>query len=824
MANKKQYRQSNFAGSALILTVVLTSMLAIVGVLFLMVSRLDKIATSAVSENKELNLAVETVIAKISQKLISDVPDANEEYYDYPDVNNAWLACLEPYQDGTYYKWRQISDVYRRLDVNALDLQAEILDDYQPNIVEDANADSDGDGVADSKWVIIPDITSSKGKPIYAAVRIIDNGGMLNANTAFLFDPYDNDPCKIDGSSQTQINLAALSQRGDNGMPATAADKLQLWRCGNMSTDIDLYKDKVIWWYGNPNGKYTPFDISDELELSYRFLLNHPDIDTRIETVWDNVFQVGKEVPYDSYISDWFERAQYDPAEPNKYSYRHLATTYNMDRIINPQGLKMVNVNNVNGAVQDEIKSLYFAILAGFFDAGFAGYDAIEKAAQTAVNLIDFRDSDNEVTVLDYGGGYYGFEVQPFISEIAFMISTSDPNNESLYVLELYNPFDVDISLDDFKLALRPLGKQIDLSGKVISADDRFVITNTFGASEVFGVYDLIIGGKGKIDNNLKLADYRYIPGEGAGTYEVRRSNIELTMNIGGKNICLDRQVTVNEWFSWNPSIDMYGYYSRPDNNWNIVYQEMVQDFNNIGSLGGPNGGGSKKNYNLAHSMESFVTVGDIARVLTIGHNTEPEDTIGAQLNSAEPSEDAVRLNLRSAAFQQLFNYLTVFDPAEYSGNDPNETRVKGRININTAPWFVLAQLPWMQPAIAQTIVLHRDVTAGGFRSIGELMNVAEMGFHAYNTDPLPGFPDLTPDDNIGDDFEERDVIFSRISNLVTVRSDVFTAYILVRIGENGPQKRVMAILDRSDVYPGPGVGTSGKVKIRALYPVPDPR
>jgi hypothetical protein len=69
------------------------------------------------------------------------------------------------------------------------------------------------------------------------------------------------------------------------------------------------------------------------------------------------------------------------------------------------------------------------------------------------------------------------------------------------------------------------------------------------------------------------------------------------------------------------------------------------------------------------------------------------------------------------------------------------------------------------------------------------------------------------------DDFEERDVIFSRISNLATVRSDVFTAYILVRIGIDGPQRRVIAIFDRSQVS-----SPADKVRILALYPVPDPR
>ncbi|MGD8787559.1 MAG: hypothetical protein PVJ60_09065, partial [Phycisphaerales bacterium] len=71
----------------------------------------------------------------------------------------------------------------------------------------------------------------------------------------------------------------------------------------------------------------------------------------------------------------------------------------------------------------------------------------------------------------------------------------------------------------------------------------------------------------------------------------------------------------------------------------------------------------------------------------------------------------------------------------------------------------------------------------------------------------------------VTDDFEERDVIFARISNLITVRSDVFTAYILVRIGVDGPQRRVMAIFDRSQVN-SPG----DRVKILALHPVPDTR
>ncbi len=128
-----------------------------------------------------------------------------------------------------------------------------------------------------------------------------------------------------------------------------------------------------------------------------------------------------------------------------------------------------------------------------------------------------------------------------------------------------------------------------------------------------------------------------------------------------------------------------------------------------------------------------------------------------------------------------------------------------------------------MHAAIAQEIVSYRDTTAKGFESTAELIQIPLMGYYAYDPSyrliDLDRFPDLTPNDGAVSDFEERDVIFSRISNLVTVRSDVFTAYILVRIGVDGPQRRVIAILDRSQVS-----STDDRVKIVALHPVPDPR
>ncbi|MHC4323322.1 MAG: helix-hairpin-helix domain-containing protein [Planctomycetota bacterium] len=846
-ADKKLSRKALPAGSALILTVVLTSLLAIIGVLFVLVSRVDKMATSSVSENKELNLAVETVVAKISRELIFDVPGAGgREYYDYPDVNDIWLASLEPYRDGVDYKWRQISDLYAKLDPNMVVLQAEVVPDYQDAalVAEGLAADADGDGVVDSRWVIIPEISSGKGKPIYAAVRIIDNGAMLNANTAFKFDPTDPNSTifQIGGSSQLQIDLLALADRPGE-LPDRADETALLTaranpKYGLYPNNLAAYARNVIWRYGAPNGPYTPFDISDELEFRNRFLLNHRDIDTRLEQ-WGGNFRTNTlSTPVISGggpLDSWFTRiSDNDGIDPN-YAYRHITTTYNMDRIIDPNGQKMVNVNTA------DVNELYTAILKGFMGNNPNAFVAVSRAAQLAVNIADLRDADAQVSVLQAGPAkYYGFEAQPFITELDFKISgtSADVPANNHFAIELYNPFDADIPLGDFRLEVRdPNGAvvgTIDLTDHGIPDGSRFVITNNSAASGTFGVTGMMSTGGGREDTNLVLAKYESVQGsdppeyvltEWYDVYLIRRTRT-------GDDIYLDRQKTKREWFEWDTFKDAPQYYARAENNWNVVYQDVVPASNTLGEANDLPGGRKNYNfYNFANAYERFVTVGDITRAFIVGPGADPNNMIGKKLEQ-EPAEDTIRLNLQNPAYANIFQYLTVIDPTEnidpndYTTNYQsflNETRIKGRININTSPWFVIAKLPWMRPAIAQSIVAYRDTISGAFESIGELVQVRAMGYYAYDpnyaTVDLNSFPDLTPSDGAISDFEERDVIFSRISNIVTVRSDVFTAYILVRIGPDGPQKRVLAILDRSQAT-SPG----GKVRILAMHPVPDPR
>ncbi len=385
------------------------------------------------------------------------------------------------------------------------------------------------------------------------------------------------------------------------------------------------------------------------------------------------------------------------------------------------------------------------------------------------------------------------------------------------------------VSLSGFALELRAGGAavgRVPLSGSV-GPDGRVVITNGPAATADFGV-----AGAGE-DPNLVLATYTQTSFPPAAIdFSAQRRDLYLVRSVGGTEICLDVQRTQDAWFTWRTVRNATRSYSRADNDWNIVYQVMYEAPDTLTAENTPVGGGM--NYNLpSFDGRDFTNIGDIARVFTFGPSSDPCDTIGARLAAATGEPD-VRMDLKSAAYTNIFQYLTLMNPQDH-GAPQSETRIKGRININTAPSYVLKQLPWMdlggsRPGISERAAAYRDDPARpyrGFRSIAEVTwattipgGVPGMDWYATDRGDQNGFPDMTPGDGAANDFEERDLIFSRISDLITVRSDVFTAYILVRLGERGPQRRVIAILDRSRVDPK---SPSGRVKVHALHTVPDP-
>ncbi|QDU71662.1 hypothetical protein [Mucisphaera calidilacus] len=187
-----------------------------------------------------------------------------------------------------------------------------------------------------------------------------------------------------------------------------------------------------------------------------------------------------------------------------------------------------------------------------------------------------------------------------------------------------------------------------------------------------------------------------------------------------------------------------------------------------------------------------------------------------------------------------------------------NDGMAFGVININTAPQRVLESLPYAlggnasenhpmggtspAPYLAEGIIDYRDLPDGGtygnstrtwpatvtwtgaprtepgFASIGELTMIREGSVSTEAFDRLQydaagnngtAEGDFT-DDTVADDLEEELLPFMRVASLVSVRSDVFTAYVLLegrRPNADNPlqydrvvQRRFIVTYDRSNV------------------------
>ena len=183
---------------------------------------------------------------------------------------------------------------------------------------------------------------------------------------------------------------------------------------------------------------------------------------------------------------------------------------------------------------------------------------------------------------------------------------------------------------------------------------------------------------------------------------------------------------------------------------------------------------------------------------------------------------------------------------ASVTAFEENLGLIPGRLNINTAPdWLIAAALPLADPAaraaVAADLVAERDAGPNpGIEYLGDLLSNTYTALYnsaapAPSRDQVPDFNEpeesLGPDtaggydhdlDGFNLDAEERLALFSFINQMVHTRSDVFTAYVVVRaypandflannptaaVAEPTRSYRLIAVFDRS----------SGKWRVRAV-------
>ncbi|MBC8377664.1 MAG: hypothetical protein H8E62_00670, partial [Planctomycetes bacterium] len=414
----------------------------------------------------------------------------------------------------------------------------------------------------------------------------------------------------------------------------------------------------------------------------------------------------------------------------------------------------------------------------------------------------------------------FGYERQPFIAEIyAQWNGAPTPGNPYLegFAIELINPYDQNINLTDWRLTI---GSTVDYTftstDPILTANTRLVIRTTV---------DLGSGNTVPVEGGALFKDLSTLSSL-EGIYPAGDFSLKLLRpapsNSGISELFVDYISSDNT----RSVLGTDGRFSlqRDDGDWKFIYGKYAPVITIAASpynLGSDNSGTITDNgFQLA--------VPDDGNPLSRWHELETLSLYGNGADSSDPN-DVITYNIANKT-PTHFDLVTDPNISDYlcTINRPDEGTLPGRININTAPVHVIAAA--IPPSLvtgsgftaldyAQAIVSNRP-----YQSLGQLLTIPTgAGLPDVqwflSTVGAAGTPGNAGDQGIDGDIEERDWILSNLANKFTVRSDVFTAYILVRLGENGPQRRMIAIFDRSGVWT-----PEDRPKLVALHPVPDPR
>lgn len=971
-------------GSALILVVVVTTLLAVVGVMFVMVTRVRDITSSNVADNRNLDNAVQSVVALISKTLTDDLlgtsgqlldETSGTEAYDHP-IADPWLASLEPVladqrdatnQNDDWYRWEYVTDLTGSLSKAGGKQWDQVIKDGSNTIPEypaaslvaaGRQADADGDGVADSMWIVLPDVTTVRGEPVYAAVRIIDNCAMLNLNTAYCFyqEPYSAKPASpfqkpwyfrkgiayggsfwADGGRYlAEINYlpllrgsdlnSTLSQTENSGWyNIFTAKNFGLFSGGSLMSQKSLPEVQAILESIETKGASCRlFDIGDELELRNRFILTS-GTEARIESkdIANYTLDAGGgdyaalRIPRDSSVENgvpnlapWKWRIDYrnfnvweadgqmkasgSEYYNNSYKYdrRHICTTYSFDRNIRsgryllldaalstvptanrstveeyfrPLNRRPVNLgklditSNTTDAKKNILHVLYalrdcyfYDYLAGNVNPAESKLLAARKAAQITANMIDYLDDMSDtatgplsdplygtqinsnptfftktiidrlidevdagnyitnMTAFDFGlaasDTIYGYEMQPFIAEVCTRYLADPPGTLTAFALELVNPYPLAINLKGWRIKIGSQENVLDTTYVVPAASS----DTQPGRLVIFSGTFPSIGGTQKSYPGIGLSN-------ADGVVRLQRPDpANAVQYITVDEITDEQRVFLSVT---NPGIRST---KRLDTAWKFTNKLGYINDNNP-TLGSSNTGvsDSRQGYPLPVANDINLVMNrlaDFQRISFVSNTTlAPDPNAITELVAKAADESAIRFNPVKDA--RMLRYVCTMN---------SDTGVlPGRININTAPQYVIAA------AIPPNLVMTTSDSAWRRR-----INPVTLAEQIVRDRPYTKLSDLVDGSmkpslqkyfgpgstNVGDmgienDYEEQYWVFNRLANIFTVRSDTFTAYILVRLGTDGPQRRMIAIFDRSNVW------QKGDVpRLVALHPVPDPR
>jgi hypothetical protein len=229
----------------------------------------------------------------------------------------------------------------------------------------------------------------------------------------------------------------------------------------------------------------------------------------------------------------------------------------------------------------------------------------------------------------------------------------------------------------------------------------------------------------------------------------------------------------------------------------------------------------------LVVANKNMISLGELGHLLSVGYGTQSSYTSNAlYATSGTNTVDSAKLDLGTSPATLIPNYFTILDPKNDAidddadgaiGTDTGlqaddidgpEIQVPGRININTAASSVLAALPGTSAGISfgswsATIgsvtgssLINNIINARPISTVGTITTVTGMDYFGSDTIDNDG-------DGLVDEKDEKDLIYTAISNLITTHSNVFAVHVTARIvnsdaSQTFATRKLVAIVDRS--------------------------
>ena len=431
----------------------------------------------------------------------------------------------------------------------------------------------------------------------------------------------------------------------------------------------------------------------------------------------------------------------------------------------------------------------------------------------------------------------FGYEKQPFISEVYADWDGGLPVDSALkaFGLEVVNPYPQTLDMENWALKI---GKNTiftfdsDPTWDVPEINSGRTVYHGSSAPASMTIAGIVSPDIPDLDT---LDTLSFDAADNVEIQLLRPTPQWVSSNLGIDYIVADR-ISDNDM---RLVLGTTGSFSiqRDDDDWKFIHEKYAS----ATSVAPPYELGTE-NTSTISGLESFqIGVADDGQPLARWHELE---VLGLYGNGPESSDPNAIIQTVSSTLADPSTSLYHFDLAGVSSdlldyiatiNRPNLGTLPGRININTAPVHVIAAA--IPPTLADPNAADpaETVTFSALQLADAIVNERQNnGAYTKLSDLLTRVPEFKQYDDSGtgvwvnenvgaqsieDDIEEEHWILSNLANKFTVRSDVFTAYILVRLGEDGPQRRMIGIFDRSQVW-----NKNDRPKLVALHPVLDPR